>query len=168
MVFVIPDGIGDTDTDIPHLRFLGTPYAAADRPSLLRMLDLRHIRFFAAQVEKQLKHGRECLPVFLPAADVPAVPFPHEQIVHLIHPVHGVQQRSLPKGQRDHFRLITALQEHGKLEIHVPAEEVVIQVRDEAFHWMPFIASAFNGWKAVKIGSQVGWVSGEFSEITSE
>ena len=30
------------------------------------------------------------------------------------------------------------------------------------------VASAFNGWQAVKIGSQVGWVSGEYSEITTE
>ena len=33
---------------------------------------------------------------------------------------------------------------------------------------LEYLASAFNGWHAVKIGSQVGWVSGEFSEITSE
>ena len=33
---------------------------------------------------------------------------------------------------------------------------------------LEYVASAFNGWQAVKIGSQVGWVSGEFSEITSE
>jgi len=26
MIFVIPDGIGDADTDIPYLRFLGTSY----------------------------------------------------------------------------------------------------------------------------------------------
>ena len=31
-----------------------------------------------------------------------------------------------------------------------------------------YVASAFNGWQAVKIGSQVGWVSGEYSEITTE
>ena len=30
------------------------------------------------------------------------------------------------------------------------------------------VTSAFNGWQAVKIGSQVGWVSGEYSEITTE
>ena len=33
---------------------------------------------------------------------------------------------------------------------------------------LEYVASAFNGWQAVKIGSQVGWVSGEFSEITTE
>ena len=33
---------------------------------------------------------------------------------------------------------------------------------------LEYVASAFNGWQAVKIESQVGWVSGEFSEITSE
>ena len=33
---------------------------------------------------------------------------------------------------------------------------------------LEYVASAFNGWHAVKIGSQVGWVSGEYSEITSE
>ena len=33
---------------------------------------------------------------------------------------------------------------------------------------LEYVASAFNGWQAVKIGSQVGWVSGEYSEITSE
>ncbi|MBR2823614.1 MAG: SH3 domain-containing protein [Clostridia bacterium] len=33
---------------------------------------------------------------------------------------------------------------------------------------LDYVASAFNGWQAVKIGSQVGWVSGEYSEITSE
>ena len=103
------------------------------------MLDLRHIRLLTAQVEEQLQHGGKGLPVFLPTANVTIVPFSHEQIVHLIHPVHGIQQRSFAKGQRDHFRLIAALQEHGKLEIHVSAEEVVIQVRDETFHWMPFI-----------------------------
>ena len=32
---------------------------------------------------------------------------------------------------------------------------------------LEYIASAFNGWHAVKIGSQVGWVSGEYSEITT-
>lgn len=33
---------------------------------------------------------------------------------------------------------------------------------------LKYVASAFNGWQAVKIGSQVGWVSGEYSEIISE
>lgn len=33
---------------------------------------------------------------------------------------------------------------------------------------LEYVASALNGWQAVKIGSQVGWVSGEYSEITSE
>ena len=33
---------------------------------------------------------------------------------------------------------------------------------------LEYVASAFNGWQAVKIGSQIGWVSGEFSEITTE
>ena len=33
---------------------------------------------------------------------------------------------------------------------------------------LEYVASAFNGWQAVKIGSQVGWVSGEFSEIATE
>ena len=103
------------------------------------MLDLRHIRLLTAQVEEQLQHGGKGLPVFLPTANVTIVPLSHEQIVHLIHTVHSVQQRSFSEGERDHFRLIAALQEHGKLEIHVPAEEVVIQVRDETFHWMPFI-----------------------------
>ena len=73
------------------------------------MLDLRHIRLLTAQVEEQLQHGGEGLPVFFPAADVPIVPLTHEQIVHLIHPVHGIQQRSFSKWQRDHFRLIAAL-----------------------------------------------------------
>ena len=31
-----------------------------------------------------------------------------------------------------------------------------------------YVATAANGWHAVKIGSQVGWVSGEYSEITTE
>ncbi len=31
-----------------------------------------------------------------------------------------------------------------------------------------YVATAANGWHAVKIGSQVGWVSGKFSEITTE
>ncbi len=30
------------------------------------------------------------------------------------------------------------------------------------------IATADNGWYAVKVGSQVGWVSGKYSEITTE
>jgi hypothetical protein len=30
------------------------------------------------------------------------------------------------------------------------------------------IATVAKGWRAVKIGSQVGWVSGEYSEITTE
>ena len=30
------------------------------------------------------------------------------------------------------------------------------------------IATAANGWHAVKVGSQVGWVSGKFSEIKTE
>ena len=29
MIFVIPDGIGDADTDIPHLWFLGASYLTA-------------------------------------------------------------------------------------------------------------------------------------------
>ena len=33
---------------------------------------------------------------------------------------------------------------------------------------LEYVASAFNGWQAMKIGSQVGWVSGEYCEITSE
>ena len=33
---------------------------------------------------------------------------------------------------------------------------------------LEYVASAFNSWQAVKIGSQVGWVSGEYSEITTE
>jgi len=33
---------------------------------------------------------------------------------------------------------------------------------------LEYVASTFNGWQAVKIGSQVGWVPGEYSEITSE
>ena len=32
------------------------------------------------------------------------------------------------------------------------------------FEW---IATAQNGWHAVKVGSQVGWVSGKYSEITT-
>ena len=30
------------------------------------------------------------------------------------------------------------------------------------------VATAANGWHAVKVGSQVGWVSGKYSEISSE
>lgn len=33
---------------------------------------------------------------------------------------------------------------------------------------LEYVATAFNGWHAVKIGSRVGWVSGEYSEITTE
>ena len=33
---------------------------------------------------------------------------------------------------------------------------------------LEYVASAFNGWQAVKIGSRDGWVSGEYCEITSE
>ena len=32
---------------------------------------------------------------------------------------------------------------------------------------IPYVASAFNGWQAVKSGSQVGWISGEYSEIVT-
>ena len=70
MIFVIPDGIGDADTDIPHLRFLGTSHPTAECPPFLRMLDLRHIRLLTAQVEEQLQHGGKGLPVFLPTANV--------------------------------------------------------------------------------------------------
>ena len=31
-----------------------------------------------------------------------------------------------------------------------------------------WIATAQNGWHAVKIGSQVGWVSGKYSKITTD
>jgi len=31
-----------------------------------------------------------------------------------------------------------------------------------------FLATAANGWHAVKVGSQVGWVSGKYSEIATE
>ena len=50
MIFVIPDGIGDADTDIPHLWFLGASHPAGDRTPFLRMLNLRHIRLLTAQV----------------------------------------------------------------------------------------------------------------------
>lgn len=30
---------------------------------------------------------------------------------------------------------------------------------------LEWIATAQNGWHAVKVGSQVGWVSGKYSEI---
>ena len=60
MIFVIPDSVGDTDTDVPHLRLLGASHSAADRPPLLRMLDLRHIRFFAAQVQEKLEYSESC------------------------------------------------------------------------------------------------------------
>ena len=33
---------------------------------------------------------------------------------------------------------------------------------------LEYVASAFNGWQAAKIGSQVGWVSGKYSGITTE
>ena len=29
------------------------------------------------------------------------------------------------------------------------------------------VATAANGWYAVKVGSQIGWVSGKYSEITT-
>ena len=29
------------------------------------------------------------------------------------------------------------------------------------------VATAANGWHAVKVGSQIGWVSGKYSEITT-
>ncbi|MBR3740787.1 MAG: hypothetical protein IKN04_10055 [Clostridia bacterium] len=32
---------------------------------------------------------------------------------------------------------------------------------------LDYVASSLNGWHAVKVGSQVGWVAGEFSEITT-
>ena len=32
---------------------------------------------------------------------------------------------------------------------------------------LEYVASAFNGWHAVKVGGQVEWVSGEYSEITT-
>ena len=32
---------------------------------------------------------------------------------------------------------------------------------------LEYVASSFNGWQAVKIGSQVGWASGKYSEITT-
>ena len=31
-----------------------------------------------------------------------------------------------------------------------------------------YVATAANGWHAVKVGSQVGWVSGKYSEIVTE
>ena len=43
-----------------------------------------------------------------------------------------------------------------------------LSMMDDAGRKPQYVASAFNGWHAVKIGSQVGWVSGEYSEITSE
>ena len=33
---------------------------------------------------------------------------------------------------------------------------------------LEYVATALNGWQAVKVGSQIGWVSGEYSEITTE
>ncbi len=32
---------------------------------------------------------------------------------------------------------------------------------------LEYVASAFNGWHAVKTDSQVGWVDGRYSEITT-
>ena len=70
MILVIPYSIGNADTNIPYLWFLGAPHSTADRPSLLRVFNLRHVRFLTAQVEEQLQHGGEGFPVFFPAADV--------------------------------------------------------------------------------------------------
>ena len=33
---------------------------------------------------------------------------------------------------------------------------------------LEYVATAVNGWHAVKVGGQVGWVSGEYSEKTTE
>ena len=33
---------------------------------------------------------------------------------------------------------------------------------------LEYVASSFNGWHAVKIGSQVGWISGQYGKITTE
>ena len=33
---------------------------------------------------------------------------------------------------------------------------------------LEYVASAFNGWHAVKIDNQVGWVAGQYGEITTE
>ena len=60
MVFVIPDGIGNAHTDVPHLRFLWTSDPTGDRTPFLRVLDLRHIRFFAAQVQEKLEYSESC------------------------------------------------------------------------------------------------------------
>ena len=47
---------------------------------------------------------------------------------------------------------------------------VIDSVLQEAYQGttLEYVASAFNGWQAVKIGSQVVWVSGEHSEIITE
>ena len=65
MIFVIPDGIGDADTDIPHLWFLGAPHPAAECPPFLRMLDLRHIRLITAQVSRSVQIHWFCHLFFL-------------------------------------------------------------------------------------------------------
>ena len=43
-----------------------------------------------------------------------------------------------------------------------------LSMMDDAGRKPQYVASAFNGWQAVKIGSQVGWVSGKYSEIKTE
>ena len=47
-------------------------------------------------------------------------------------------------------------------------QESMIHLWASGVSGLEWIATAQNGWHAVKIGSQVGWVSGEYSEITTE
>ena len=45
--------------------------------------------------------------------------------------------------------------------------KMIASIRNN-WHFDESIATVAKGWRAVKIGSQIGWVSGEYSEIISE
>ena len=112
---VTADQVGNADAYVPHPWLLGRPHAAAECLPFLRVLDLRQVGFLAAQVEHQLEHGREGAPVLVAAADVASLfRMPHEHVVCLIDPVHGVGKRSAPQRQRHHLGHLPALQEHNR------------------------------------------------------
>ena len=88
---------GYADAHIPYPRLFGGANAPGEPLALLRVLDLRHVRLVAADVQKQLDHCRERLAILVPATDITGIrQMRHKHVVHLFHPVHGIDQRPAP------------------------------------------------------------------------
>ena len=87
------------------------------------------------RVQEQLEHGRKGLPVFVSGANVTGpCCWTGEHVIHPINAFHGIEQRAFSQGKRDHLRRSDSFSEYGKLQIHAPAEQVIVQMGNEALH----------------------------------